>query len=299
MADDITNQAFANAAQRTNDQKAALLQVVANAGQAGLASYTAAQGQTDQLRQNAVNGALQAAQSSPLVQGNNGGSATVTNPLQAQGDLAQQNLANGSEAFGQAAQLNAQANANYMNQLGAAIPIVQARTQAAIQKILAQQQMADQDRQLQRDQLQAQIAASKQGNGYAAQAAADAHQKALNDQFCFENPTDPRCASTPSASALLAQQKYQDQLTQQAQQDSIDSAQRVLGGSTTQGFQAFVALARDGYTLEEAQAKFKTPGGKPLNWDLIQRLVDAYNSAGQPPAIDDTTSASVDSSGGS
>jgi len=39
-------------------------------------------------------------------------------------------------------------------------------------------------------------------------------------------------------------------------------------------YQAFTSLINNEVTWQEAQKKYKTPGGKKLNWDLIGRYLD-------------------------
>lgn len=138
--------AFANAASKNDEQKAALLAAIAQNGAAGKAQFdraaadvAAQQAQTAQATKERTDFAPAA-----LVAQLQQGTAQVYGDRAA--DVAQ---AQGTFDRDIAAQNNA--NGNYMSQLGAAIPVVEARTRLGVEQTIREQQEAERDRALQRE----------------------------------------------------------------------------------------------------------------------------------------------------
>lgn len=186
------------------NQQAALLQAIAEQGSRGKANYEQTQAQTQANRQVAVQSALANAQAQ-------GGPGTSGAPAALQTQLGAQAAVPGNERaadisaaqanFGQDQAALTNANDSYMNQLGAAVPLVAAHAQAA-----AQQRAADRALQLQLQQLQVQQAQASLAN-----------------------------TQSKTTQESVAAKKYADQQAQQAnQQQVIDQAQR--SGSTGRAF---------------------------------------------------------------
>lgn len=183
-----------NAAERTAQQQKALLDAVAQAGTAGAAAYQQAQTATNDIRQRAVGSALGAAATSPLST-QPGGTQAIVQPIQNNLDLRSADLAQGQATFGQDIARQQVSGNEYFGRLGAALPIVESRTQQAIQKILSDERQAQEQRNLQLETSRNALAASRassSGNSLRDQLAQNAENRT---QFCFDNPDDPKCLS--------------------------------------------------------------------------------------------------------
>ncbi len=159
MPTDLSNQplsSFEGASARTDQQKAALLASVAQAGTAGVQQYQQAQAQTNDLRGQAINSALGAAQTSPLG-AIPGGASAVTAPIEQNFAMRQADLAQGQATFTQDIERQRAGNESFFGQMQQALPVVESRTKLAIQQILAEQEEARQQRDLQKQMAQMQL----------------------------------------------------------------------------------------------------------------------------------------------
>lgn len=159
MPTDLSNQSlssFEGAAARTDAQKAALLASIAQSGTAGVQQYQAAQSQTADLRGQAINSALGAAQTSPLST-IPGGANQVTAPIEQNFAMRQADLAQGQATFTQDIERQKAGNESFFGQMQQALPVVENRTKLAIQQILAEQEDARQQRDLQKQLAQMQL----------------------------------------------------------------------------------------------------------------------------------------------
>lgn len=131
------NPAFADAGQTASNQKAALLTAIAQAGSAGARQFQALQAQNDQDKQ----AALQAAtQREAVVQNMPPALAQQLGLMTGSGfDLNKTLMGDTAQTFGQTQGILSQSAGNYMDELKAGIPVVEANTQA---KIAALQEQA-------------------------------------------------------------------------------------------------------------------------------------------------------------
>lgn len=288
---DTSGPAFANAAVSNDDQKRALLAAIAQNGSAGAAAL---QQQAQQAQQ------AKAAAIQQIAGATKGNSASISSPgfagqqqaLGAQvGDLRAADIAQGQQAYNQNIGQISAANDSYMGKVGAAIPIVQSRTQAAVQQIIAQQREAEAQRQaaLQQQQLQLQqqresIAAAQQDREYQrannasstdiAKAQLGIQQaEAQRQQICFENPNDPRCGGTASDAQKAADlATRQDAILRQTTGKANTALRGLTSGNQSLG-EAMAALS----TLYANYGKkgnndslIETPGGHKLDRGYLE-----------------------------
>lgn len=141
MAEQLS--AFQNAQSRTDEQKRALLAAIAQHGSAGKQEFDRAQQELGAGRSAAVSEAAQRA-------GVIGAPAEYIAQARQQAgsgyDMRQADLAQNRAAFGADIERQGAANEQYFSQLGAAIPITESRTRAAVEQIIREQQEAEQER---------------------------------------------------------------------------------------------------------------------------------------------------------
>jgi hypothetical protein len=151
---------FTNADERQKAQQVALMKAIAEAGQAGQAAFQQQQQALQAQRADAIARALQAASAINAPQGLNAQLAqTVARPS----DIQAADLSAAQRLFQQAQEARTAANQNYMTQLRAAIPLVQARTQATVERLKQEAAQREQDRAMERElrQMQAELERAK------------------------------------------------------------------------------------------------------------------------------------------
>lgn len=289
--------AFNSASQRTEDQKQALLQAVAQAGSAGARAYDQAQTQTTGLRDQAVGAALGAASTSPL-SGISGGTERVTGPINQNFAMRQADLAQGNATFQQDIARQGASGEQFFGQMQSAIPVVENYTRQAVEKILSAERESQADRQLQREIAQNQLAQSRQsssGNDLRDQIAQSNEQRTA---FCFENPDDPKCLSASErkqvgTEASAAQAKAAtDALNRIAEAEDpkvfsiVNSAFFDENGDPRQSPVGYLKTLI-GSTLETAADADKGGRGKThrrgaLNYEYILDLIKQVQNAGGP-----------------
>lgn len=136
---------FQNAQQRTDEQKRALLSAIAQHGSAGKQQYDQAQQELNQGRTAAVNEAATRA-------GAIGAPAEYLAQARQQAasgyDMRSTDLAQNQAAFGADMERQGATNEQFFGQLGAAIPITESRTRAAVEQIIREQEEARQAREM-------------------------------------------------------------------------------------------------------------------------------------------------------
>lgn len=150
MADPYNPQqlsSFQDAASRTDAQRRALLDAVASGGQAGAQAYQQAQAQAQQARMDALAGASQAAQNSPLslVQG---GLAALERPVQQDAALRQADLSQAQQTLQNDLARQQASGEQFFSRMQQAIPITEARTRMGVEQIIREQQEAEAQRAL-------------------------------------------------------------------------------------------------------------------------------------------------------
>lgn len=305
---------FQTAAQRTDDQKRALLDAVAQAGTAGSNAYQNAQQQTQGLRQQAVGAALNAAGTSPLAS-IPGGTNAVTAPIEQNFAMRQADLAQGQATFGQDIARQQAAGEQYFGQLQGAIPIVEQRTKQAIEKILADERMQQEQNAIQLEMSRNNLAASREARAQAANGGSIRDQIAAAQEerarFCFDNPTDPKCLSSAE---LKAQREDEETAANAARGAFVTNALRTVrdtegdrvGGIIIQAFRQtdmtpldyIEKLLQDGQLETRGQADRggvgKTHRQGALNYeylrDRVAAIMEGADQAAKGPANVPTTS---------
>jgi hypothetical protein len=276
MPTDLTNQplsSFEGAAARTEAQKAAVLASIAQSGTAGVQQYQQAQAQTNDLRGQAINSALGAAQTSPLST-IPGGVNQVTAPIEQNFAMRQADLAQGQATFGQDIERQKAGNEGFFGQMQQALPVVENHTKVAIQQILAQQEEAKQQRDLQRQLGEMQL---QEAQMRASQAAAGPQDTRTPEEVEYAQLRNQGLRQD-----ITAQDNETTQAADDARKAQVDQkAAALLKGKyadakESQSYQAFIGLANGTLTLPQAQKLYRTPGGKPLNWDYIMNLVNEF-----------------------
>lgn len=300
---DTSGPAFANAGAQNTDQKAALLAAIAQNGSNGQAALQAQAAQAQ---------AMKAAAIQQINDATKGNSATVSTPSFAGqqaglgagvGDARAADIAQAQQAYGQNMDAMKASNASYFDKVGAAIPIVQARTQAAVQQIIGQQkaQAAAQAAALQQQQLQLQaqresIAAQAQQRQFdltnqgsqsniAKSELGIKQAQATRDQFCFDNPGSPQCtgASGAAAQKALDVQNRQQAVLQQAYNsshasDGSSKAHDALLGIVSHNGDLTSALADLANGYASKAAALKTKGGGLLDRQFLENYLRQYYS---------------------
>lgn len=267
---------------RARAQQEALMGVIAQHGQAGAQAY--AQGQQ------AIAAQGQAAQTASA--GNAQNSAVYNN-----GDFAQQEQAKmsaiqnaysqdnaaGATAFSQDMQRASNSNRDYMGQLSASIPLVAENTkqqaQALGSRAAAEQARREQERQLAELQLQMQreqIQAAREDRASKAEGKDDPlldlkRQAMGDDHAAAEAALAQGAKPNPAADKLAIDKAYE-----RARQDAFG----FLGGSTSRSGIALQSIL-DG----KPDMSIKTPGGRALDWQLIDRLARQIQTAGMGGTI--------------
>lgn len=296
MAEQLSS--FASAADRTEQQKQALLQAVAQAGAAGGNAYQAAQQQTNDLRGQAVGAALGAAQGSPLGQ-IGGGVQSLTAPIEQDFARRQADISQGAATFQQDIARQQAGGEEFFGRMQTAIPVVENYTRQAIERILAEERAEQEQRALQREMAQMQLQGAREDRAdRAAERAARAQNGGLSvseriaqerenrEAFCFENPDDPKCQDSAQRKAAN-EEAYAN--AQQAELDRILASESSKVGSIIQEAMTYkdpIAYLRKliGSTLETAADADKGGTGKShrqgaLNYEYIRDRVNAILNA--------------------
>lgn len=269
MADQLS--AFATAQDRNADTQRALLASIAESGSAGKQAYEAQQAQNATLQQ----AALTAAAKAP--------SAQLADTLA----LNTNALGGAQQSFEQDIARQQAANGNYMSQVGAAIPLVAERTRASVEQTLAdlqakrEQQAADREQaQLALQGQRESLAGQREARAADAAARADAAKNGgLTPYQQYEVGTDKQDRAdkaTADAKAVADAKKadYLDQLNRSTAAKFDDK------GNVSQSAQSYHAIydVVNGYlSLDEALAKYKTPGGKPLSRQYVEDQINRIN----------------------
>lgn len=268
--------AFAQEGQdRSQAQKLALMQVIAEHGQVGAQAFQASQAAAAQQAQQGQADAIARTQGSAVegnadfANGENSRMAAITN-------LYTQDAQHGATALASDMGRMSASNANYQDQIGQAMPLVASNIQGQFQAAQQRKDEEDfrraQERQMAELQLQQQresIAAARQNN---------------TDQYADHRNADEKTMD------MLKIQGAQQELAKGGQGDTaalraaaMDRAESAaiqqLGGVGTNGYQAYQAIKDGKISMADAQKQFKTPRGASLNWDLINRLVTAHANA--------------------
>lgn len=260
---------FDTAPDQVAQQKASLLQAIAQAGTAGREAYAAQQAalQTDRLR------VLQSALGPAGSQLDGILAARAGNADQFQGDFA---------AYGQAM---GDANANYMDRAAAAIPAMRERTQQGVNAIKGQQDMQDRQNALELQLGQLRLQAAQADAARAQSGGAGPGEVTDRERFEYQKSRDAKSDEAQS----VAERKYEAQLAQEAEtahrQDVDARAKQHASPGTYLEFQKAAQL--DNAAAAEAYIAKLDAGylqRSKISREALLRWVRDFYGAGAPTA---------------
>lgn len=268
--------AFASAQSRNSDQQRALLGAIAESGTAGAQAYKQAQDQNQQLQQAALGAAAGTGAAAPVVQGKLAGSLALN-----------ANALSGAKASFEADIARQQAsNSAYMDQVGAAVPIVESRTRMGVEQLLAEAQARRERDAMEMEQarmsLQGQrenLAGQREARAAArAERAADAKGGGLTayqrEQIRLAEADNKRADDQITAKGAEAASDRRE-----GKQASHLEGLRSRWGTTDdsgkvvkdgESYKAVYAVFTGSMSLDEALNTYKTPGGKPLSRSALE-----------------------------
>lgn len=151
----MTLSSFQNAEARTDDQRRALLASIAQSGSAGKQEFDQAQAKLASGRAAAVN---EAATRAGAINAPIGAIAEARTTAATPYDQRSADVAQNQAAFGADMQRQSASASDHFSRLGAAIPITESRTRAAVEQIIREQQEAGLERQQDRQMKAMEIA---------------------------------------------------------------------------------------------------------------------------------------------
>lgn len=278
MAEQLSS--FASASDRNEAQKRALLSAIAEAGSAGSAAYQQAQAHNQQLQQAAVTQAAGLA----------GGAGQGAQAAMALNDTALSTAKAGFEA--DIARQGAN-NSSYLTQVGAATPIVESRTRATVEQMLAQaQRQREQDAmQLEQSRLALQgqresIAGQREARAAAAAERASANSGELTayqrEQIRLAEADNSRADRTMDRADAAAAQARVDE-KKSAYLSDLNRRWGTIDGKTGEvaksgeSYKAVFDIVNGYLSVDEALQRYKTPAGKPLSRSAIEAEVNRIN----------------------
>ncbi len=284
-----TNQlsAFGTAQATTDAQRQALLAAVAQSGAAGAAQYQTAQDTQHNAQSEAVRTAMEIAQGSPLAH-MTGGYDVVTDPVN--NDFIRQgaDLDAGRQAFSQDIARQQAAGQQYFGQLSQAIPLVESRTRAQVEQIMAEERQAAQARAMQMAMSQLdlqsqreQIAAQREARDY------DRQERQMAAKTGGRDPLETRLMEQELRRGDLELEDYQTTRDETRRQTAFEGVvTRFATGEHAGGrAQAIEAITNAGegqemiLAMQQVFANADQYGIDPSDQHAIMDAVNAYREA--------------------
>lgn len=265
---------------RSQAQKQALMQVIAEHGQAGAQAYADSQAQVAAQGQQALQGASSRVKGS-AVEGNGEFASGENSRMAAITNLYTQDAQHGQQALASDMGRMSASNGIYEDQIGKAMPLVAeniaGQFQAGQQRIDAENAKREQERQLQELAVQAAQAQLEGEKVRAAAAGANGADNRTPDQRKHDDLVN-QGLEQQIAQGAVPDPKVSDAAAAQRLRAATLDASNQLGGPGTNGSAALAAIL-SGTSTQDAKKKFKTPAGHPLNWALIQQLANNVTNA--------------------